>query len=113
MARIEICIDTVDKDAILPWWMAALDYEQVLADDRDLVDPTGKGPVVWFQEVPEAKTAKNRVHIDVYLTAEEALRRRDMLVRMGGRHLGSGEDFWVLADPEGHEMCLCWDDRPA
>lgn len=111
MARVEICVDTVGKAAIIPWWMAALGYERVEADDRDLVDPAGEGPVVWFQEVPEAKAVKNRMHLDVYLSRAEALERRALLVELGGRHVGQGRDFWVVTDPEGNELCLCWDDR--
>lgn len=109
MARVEICVDTVDKEAIIPWWVEALGYERVVADDRDLVDPDGAGPVVWFQEVAEAKSVKNRLHLDVYLTASEALARRDRLMELGGAWVGQGPDFWVLTDPEGNELCLCWD----
>ena len=109
MARIEVCVDTVDREAILEWWLVALDYVRVEEDGRDIVDPTGDGPAVWFQEVPEAKSVKNRLHLDVYVTAAEALRRRDGLVSLGGRWIDQGPDFWVLSDPEGNELCLCWD----
>lgn len=109
MARIEVCVDTVDREAIIGWWLAALDYVRVPEGGRDLLDPTGDGPAVWFQEVPETKSTKNRLHLDVYVSKEEALRRRDTLVGMGGRWVDQGPDFWVLTDPEGNELCLCWD----
>ena len=109
MARVEVCVDTVDVEGILAWWLVALEYVRVDEDGRDLVDPTGEGPAVWFQVVPEPKSVKNRLHLDVYVTAQEALRRRDALVALGGRWVGQGSDFWVLEDPEGNELCLCWD----
>lgn len=109
MARVEVCVDTVDREAIIGWWLVALGYVRVPEDGRDLVDPVGAGPAVWFQEVPEAKSLKNRLHLDVYLPKEEAKRRRDALVELGGRWIDQGPDFWVMTDPEGNELCLCWD----
>jgi 4a-hydroxytetrahydrobiopterin dehydratase len=108
--RLEICIDATDPAALLPWWAVALRY---IEKDGELVDPDGTGPTVWFQEVPEAKTVKNRVHLDLWLPRREAAARRALLLSMGGRVLDehdSADDeeaFWVLADPEGNEACLC------
>lgn len=103
-------------------WAAFLDSVGWPADDRDsraaLVDPQGVRPRLFFQQVPEPKTAKNRVHLDVDAapgaTGEQrrtAVRRRaDELVTLGATRLGEAEElgsFWiVLRDPEGNEFCL-------
>ena len=66
-------------------------------------------PTIIFGVVPEAKTVKNRLHIDLRpidrTTAEEVER----ILALGARHvdIGQGEQTWtVLADPEGNEFCV-------
>ncbi len=85
-----------------------------------IVDPEGKRPRLYFQKVPEGKTAKNRVHLDVNvvgrtkLSDEERQRRleeeADRLVALGASRgellRAHGEDWIVLNDPEGNEFCL-------
>jgi hypothetical protein len=70
-----------------------------------IVPPRGvPGPVVYFNEVPEPKTVKNRVHLDVWLPGD----RIDPLVGLGARVLRPPDeeiDWWVVADPEGNEFC--------
>lgn len=111
--RLEICIDCADPAALLPWWAVAMRYVEV---NGELVDPDGTGPTLWFQQVPESKTAKNRVHLDLWLPRREAAARRALLLSMGGRlleefdNVDGDESFWVLADPEGNEVCLCLDE---
>jgi len=105
--RIEVGIDCRDASVLRPWWALALRYVE---HDGALVDPEGRGPAVWFQEVPEAKTVKNRLHLDLYLRRSEAAARRDLLLARGGRLLDVTETFWVLADPEGNEVCICVDE---
>ncbi|HEY0188947.1 MAG TPA: VOC family protein [Cellulomonas sp.] len=109
-------------------WDAALDAWGVPADDRDLawalVDPSGTGPRVFFQRVPEAKSVKNRVHLDVRWSTAQGIDREDRaaklaaarvhaatLVEAGGTVLREVDDphegAWVvLADPEGNEFCI-------
>ncbi|QBX56707.1 VOC family protein [Nocardioides seonyuensis] len=84
------------------------------------VDPTGAGPRLFFQRVPEGKTAKNRVHLDVRvgtgLTGDERLAtleaERDRLVALGAtcvrvlRAEGFEESCIVMQDVEGNEFCL-------
>jgi len=69
----EIAIDAVDPALLRPFWVSALGYvEHVTAEGAvDLVDPEGRGPTIWFQRVPEAKTVKNRVHLDIRVPASE------------------------------------------
>ncbi|MFB7447179.1 VOC family protein [Streptomyces sp. NPDC056194] len=83
-------------------------------------DPTGAGPRVLFQRVPEGKVVKNRVHLDVRagkgLVGEERLTTLEAecerLVKLGATHLktlyadGENESCINMQDPEGNEFCL-------
>jgi hypothetical protein len=68
-----------------------------------ITDPAGGGPLIWICPVPEAKTVKNRVHMDVFGDTDE-------LVALGATVLRLRDDDernWdVLADPEGNEFCV-------
>lgn len=105
--RLEVTIDCTDAGAMRAWWALALRYVE---HDDMLIDPEGKGPPIWFQEVPEPKSVKNRLHLDLHLPRHEAAAKRDLLVSMGGRLVGTYETFWVLTDPEGNELCVCVDE---
>ena len=105
-------------------WDEALDAWGVPPDKRNsrsaVVDPEGKGPRIFFQQVPEGKVVKNRVHLDVRAAPGlEGDRRMDelerlcgVLVAVGGTRLqrieGNAMDagIIVMADPEGNEFCL-------
>ena len=105
-------------------WDAALDAWGVTEEHRNdnaaLVDPDGVGPRIFFQKVPEPKTAKNRVHLDlraaVGLDSEArsgALEAEcSRLVALGARRQrrmeadGINEVCIVMEDPEGNEFCL-------
>jgi len=113
--RIEIGIDTVAPEALATFWASALGY-RVGDMDRDgtyldLVTPETGMPVVYLQRVPEPKTVKNRLHLD--LLTSEAETTIERLVSLGGSRLGApmsgGEGGWwqVMADPEGNEFCVC------
>jgi len=112
--RVELCVDCNDPERVRPWWRVALGWEE--RPDRhgqgtiELVDPGDDRRRVWFQPVPEPKSAKNRLHLDVYVDRAEADSLRDRLVAMGGVVLDdSFASFVVMADPEGNELCICWD----
>ena len=89
-------------------------------DARALVDPDGVGPRFFFQRVPEAKVAKNRMHLDINLgggheTPVEARKGLvdtavERLVAIGATNLGAvdqrGEYWVVMQDPEGNEFCI-------
>ena len=105
-------------------WDAALDAWGVPADHRNnsaaLVDPGGAGPRLYFQKVPEPKTAKNRVHLDLRAAAglpaegrADALEAEcTRLVALGARRVqrleadGVNEVCIDMQDPEGNEFCL-------
>jgi Glyoxalase-like domain len=103
-------------------WDAFLDSAGVPAGERDrvwaVVDPDGVRPRLLFQRVPEDKTAKNRVHLDVKIDADvpaeqrpQAVRERvAQLVELGATRLHEAAElgvFWiVMQDPEGNEFCV-------
>jgi hypothetical protein len=95
-------------------WDEALDAFGIDRTDPDrafaIVDPNGVGPRVFFLKVPEGKTAKNRVYLDVGVPKNDQRERADELVAAGATYVGSfdePEGVWVtLADPEGNEFCL-------
>ena len=100
-----------DEDPIEAW-MEVLEAAGVPEDQRDaasaIIDPEGTRPRVFFQKVPEPKTAKNRLHID--LTPDDQAAEVERILALGARRadVGQGEDVtWtVLADPEGNEFCV-------
>jgi hypothetical protein len=109
-SRIQICIDCADDVLLAEFWARALDYEQhFIGGWRQVIDPAGAGPLVWFQPVPEGKVVKNRVHLDVWFPDEAAAAaRRDELTAIGGTARSRAFDFYLMNDPEGNEFCLCW-----
>lgn len=112
--RFEICIDANDPDLLRPFWSVALGYSVKVQPEKaiDLVDPSGHGPAVWFQQVPETKTIKNRLHIDIWLdSVEEADILRSSLADLGSSTVEEHPHFVVLRDPEGNEVCLNWPDN--
>lgn len=115
----EIALDAIDIPKVMPFWEAVLAYRSV--GDDELVDPSGLGPTFWFQQMDAPRTERNRFHIDVSVPHDQALARVRAALEAGGRLLAEqyAPRFWVLADPEGNEACVCtWrgrdpDDRDA
>ncbi|MDE9367268.1 4a-hydroxytetrahydrobiopterin dehydratase [Luteipulveratus sp. YIM 133132] len=125
---VEIGIDAADIDAVRPFWEALLAYEdkpaRVEGDTvRAIRDPRGIGPAVWFQELdPDSPAAsadpgapqRHKTHLDVLVPHDVAEDRVRQAVDAGGRLVSDAraKAFWVLADPEGNEACICtWQDR--
>jgi hypothetical protein len=107
----EIVVDSGAPRRVADFWIAALGYREVEAteDSVDIVGVRDGDPRLAFVHVPEPKTAKNRVHLDVRPSgsmAAEVSRVRDL----GATVLGSIEkdgSFWtVMGDPEGNEFCV-------
>jgi hypothetical protein len=140
---IQLVFDTHDPDAEARFWAEALHYqlqpppgdfatwedfarandipESEWNDSSAIVDPDGNGPRIYFQKVPEGKTAKNRMHMDLNVSGgrgielDERKRRVDAEVERlkalgASDHRGSGEEpggYWVrMNDPEGNEFCV-------
>ncbi len=113
---VEIAIDAIDIPAVRPFWRAVLGYTDPpgTAPYDDVVDPVGQGPSVWFQQMDEPRPQRNRIHLDVAVPHDEAPARVQAALDAGGVMVNDGfaRAFWVLADPEGNEVCVCtWQDR--
>jgi len=111
---LEIAVDALDIPAVLPFWAAVLDLVPQPGDDEALVDPAGVLPTVWFQQMDAARPQRNRIHLDVTVAHDQAQARVAAALAAGGRLLSEemARSFWVLADVEGNEVCVCtWQDR--
>ena len=117
-----IQIDCPDPERLAVFWSAVLGVEihgrlgsppQFVDLDRQSTD----APHVSFQRVPEPKTVKNRVHLDLMVDDVDVATSR--IESLGGRRRRPEADFreygysWrTMADPEGNEFCLIYDGRP-
>lgn len=107
-----IAFDARDAEALAAFWCAALGYRVTDrwrdAHGLEYVEATREGAtMLLFQPVPEGKSAKNRVHLDVRPsgTQREEVER---LVALGARVLSDAPDLpWIaMEDPEGNEFCV-------
>jgi hypothetical protein len=139
---IQVVIDCADPARLAAFWAAALGYqvqpppegfdtwedalrswgvpEDAWNSRSAVVDPDGEGPRIFFQQVPEPKTVKNRVHLDINAsgprgTPDEEHHRRivetsERLTALGATVLRKmderGESWIVMQDPEGNEFCV-------
>jgi hypothetical protein len=137
--EFQVVVDSADPHTQADWWAEALGWPVEPQDEsfiRRMIEIgaateadtlTHRGALVWrtgaaitspdpgrprvlFQSVPEAKTVKNRLHLDVRVGADGREAEVQRLVRLGATELwrGSQGPFeWVtLADPEGNEFCV-------
>jgi catechol 2,3-dioxygenase-like lactoylglutathione lyase family enzyme len=121
----ELAIDCADPNRLAHFWCSVLGYEVQDAEDGIVTigrpmareDKNHLGPVpptLTFARVPEGKTVKNRLHLDVNPTDREQGEEVRRLLDLGARHadVGQGDVSWVvLADPEGNEFCVLADRR--
>jgi hypothetical protein len=139
---IQVVFDANDPVSLAEFWALALGYviqpppegfeswddwarameipDENWNDARAIVDPDGIGPRLFFQRVPEGKTAKNRVHLDVNVGGGHHVERHDQIEAVeahvarlgaaGGRFLDRFDrehEYWVvMQDPEGNEFCV-------
>jgi Glyoxalase-like domain len=107
----ELVVDALDPAALAAFWSAVLGWPARVDQDGDveIADPSGALPTVLFARVPEPKTVKDRLHIDVSPVGCDQDEELTRLLGLGARRvdIGQGETSWVvLADPEGNEFCL-------
>lgn len=110
--EIEIAIDALDIARVLPFWAAVTGYRP--DGDDAIVDPVRIGPAIWFQQMDEPRPQRNRIHLDLTVARDVADERVAAGLAAGGTLLSddAARAFWVLADPEGNEVCVCTcDDR--
>ncbi len=135
---VQVVIDAADPHALAEFWAAALGYgvEDVEAFSRQMLDaghasdgdvtthrgrlvwrdaaaasdPDGRRPRLLLQRVPEQKSVKNRVHLDLVVGPERRDAEVERIVGLGAVRLYDGRlgpQTWVtLADPEGNELCV-------
>jgi catechol 2,3-dioxygenase-like lactoylglutathione lyase family enzyme len=134
-----ITFDCADPTALATFWADVFGYprpewpeelraqllasgltEEDLANRSAVEDPDGIGPRFYFNRVPEGKTAKNRMHIDIqavpgrHPTTEELETEKDRIVALGATVIVDYDRPWgpvqehhfVMQDPEGNEFCL-------
>lgn len=104
---MEYAVDALDIDAIRPFWSEVTALEP---DDRGDLPAAGPGQVaVWFQQMDAPRPQRNRIHLDVAVAAEIAEQRVAAAVQAGGTLVSdsAAPAFWVLADAEGNEVCIC------
>jgi hypothetical protein len=129
---VQVTFDCADPARLGAFWASALGYvvqpppegfgswpeflasigvpESEWTTRNAIVDPDGKGPRLFFQRVPEPKSAKNRVHLDVNVGRANVAAEVERLTGEGAtvvRTFDDGGEHWVvLQDPEGNELCL-------
>lgn len=114
---LELAIDAMDIAAIRPFWKAVLGYADEPGHDGPedaIVDPAGQLPAVWFQQMDKPRPQRNRIHFDITVAHDEAEPRILATLQAGGVLVSDAEarSFWILADAEGNEVCVCtWQDR--
>ena len=102
----EIVVDCHDPVAQAAFWAAALGYHLVRTEQ---VRQAPAAPTLVFVTVPETKTVKNRLHLDLRPVDRSHEAEVERLIGLGARRadVGQGEVPWVvLADPEGNEFCV-------
>jgi hypothetical protein len=139
--KIQVVIDAAEPAKLAEFWALALDYvleppphgfetwedfgrsigmpEEEFGDQASVIDPADEGPRLYFQRVPERKTVKNRVHLDVRVADREVRgeerkqlmsEKVEQLVEAGASIVWVNEDVRghsiVLRDPEGNEFCV-------
>jgi len=139
--KIQVVFDAADPGKLARFWASALGYipepppegfaswedfgrsigmpEERFGDQAAVIDPGGAGPRVYFQRVPEGKTAKNRVHLDVRVAGPEVHgeERARLVEEQVARLAQEGASIaWresdirgssvIMRDPEGNEFCV-------
>ncbi|MEV4283776.1 VOC family protein [Actinoplanes xinjiangensis] len=125
VTRWTLGCDAADPQRMAAFWVEALGYVPEPGyedpDGASIVDPDGRGPAIAFLRVPEAESAKNRMHIDIRTAGEPPWdpAERERLIRRKAASLVSAgativrEQFYdgrfghiVMLDPEGNEFCV-------
>ncbi|MEU6805409.1 VOC family protein [Streptomyces neyagawaensis] len=105
----QVVVDAADPVALGRWWAEALGWVVVndAPEEYEIRPEPDRVPGLLFTPVPEAKTVKNRLHLDFRPVDQAAEVSR--LLALGARHadVGQGDESWVvLMDPEGNEFCV-------
>jgi 4a-hydroxytetrahydrobiopterin dehydratase len=109
VTEVELALDTAALAAVGPFWAALLTGSTDSLKGDDVVDPTGRVPLLWFQSTDAHETPRQRFHIDLWVPHDVADERIAAAVAAGGRVVDDSPApaFTVLADPEGNRVCVC------
>jgi Glyoxalase-like domain len=101
-----VTFDCAEPARLAAFWQEVTGYVPLDPGDGGaaLIEPHGLGPRLKFNKVPEPKTVKNWVHLDIIV--EDMMVAVERLVALGGRVLWTLDGSTVLADPEGNEFCI-------
>jgi 4a-hydroxytetrahydrobiopterin dehydratase len=105
-----LTIDALVSPEVMPFWRAVLGYEYRGDNpDEDLVDPHGRGPALWFQQMDAPRPQRNRIHLDVWVPHDQAEARIAAAIAAAGRLVSDehAPEWWTLADAEGNEVDVC------
>lgn len=107
-----VVIDAVQPQLIADFWCDVLGW-QVVEQDAEVISiapADGAWPTIDVVAVPERKSVKNRLHLDLRADGVSTAQELERLVALGARRVDVGqpaEVSWVvLGDPEGNEFCL-------
>jgi predicted enzyme related to lactoylglutathione lyase len=107
-----IAIDAVDPEVVADFWCAVLGWTIVGREPGGITigDREQTWPRIDVFAVPEGKTVKNRLHLDLRADGVSTADELDRLIALGARRVDVGQppdaSWVVLADPEGNEFCL-------
>ena len=116
-ATFGLVLDCADPERLAEFWSAALRYRTLGGAGSYvlLVDDGGAQPKLLLQRVPEAKTIKNRMHVDIECAdvSGEAARLEALGATRVERPMSEHGSTWiVMHDPEGNEFCVCDGGQP-
>ena len=107
-----IALDAAQPRLVADFWCDVLGW-RILEEEDGVISigpPDGSWPTIDVVPVPEAKTVKNRLHLDLRADGVTTSDELERLLALGARptDVGQGDDVtWVvLSDPEGNEFCL-------
>jgi predicted enzyme related to lactoylglutathione lyase len=107
-----LALDAIDPPAVAQFWKAVLGWVEVgqYEEGVSLAEPGSTMPTLDILKVPEIKSGKNRLHIDLRADGVTTADELDRLLALGATRVDVGQSSdstWVvLADPEGNEFCL-------
>ena len=107
-----IVVDTHDLPGLARFWTQALVWKVLSEREHEIVIGTDENAPVGmcFMPVTDAKTVKNRLHLDLTTSAQDRDQEIERLLTLGARRVDIGqtgsESWTVLADPEGNEFCV-------
>lgn len=112
--EVQVAVAAKPSAIDVEFWRAVLGYLPVAPDNG--IDPLGHGSTVWMQDLPEEKSLRHAMHVDVSVPREHVQSRLQAAVAAGGRVVddSSAPGAYILADRSGNKVCIAgWPDGAA